>query len=130
MLRARVLKAARARAKAAAKAAKAAAEAAANSGSPDVIVTNTNNNNDANAGTNPEVDTLTCAHQRAMVGVATLIQVHTETCISLVILLSVTLLTSPCFYPGYRVHSVAHRPPSIRSEKHLSPEHKDHPRVR
>ncbi|XP_018517632.1 vomeronasal type-2 receptor 1 [Lates calcarifer] len=74
MLRARVLKAARARAKAAAKAAKAAAEAAANSGSPDVIVTNTNNNNDANAGTNPEVDTLTCAHQRAMVGVATLIQ--------------------------------------------------------
>ncbi|GAA6218251.1 vomeronasal type-2 receptor 1-like [Lates japonicus] len=76
MLRARVLKVARARAKAAAKAAKAAAEAAANSGSPDVIVTNTNNNNnnDANAGTNPEVDSLTCAHQRAMVGVATLIQ--------------------------------------------------------
>ncbi|XP_042342864.1 vomeronasal type-2 receptor 1 [Plectropomus leopardus] len=74
MLRAQALKAARARAKAAAKAAKAAAEAAANSGSPDVIVTNTNNNNDASACANPEVDRLTCGHQRAIAAVATLIQ--------------------------------------------------------
>ncbi|XP_070826784.1 vomeronasal type-2 receptor 1 [Chaetodon trifascialis] len=74
MLRAQALKAARARSKAAAKAAKAAAEAAANSGSPDVIVTNTNNNIDANVGLNPEVDALTCAHQRAIAAVATLIQ--------------------------------------------------------
>nr|XP_046246462.1 vomeronasal type-2 receptor 1 [Scatophagus argus] len=74
MLRAQALKAARARSKAAAKAAKAAAEAAANSGSPDVIVTNTNNNNDVNAGPNPEVDTLTCAHQRAIAAATTLIQ--------------------------------------------------------
>ncbi|XP_044210316.1 vomeronasal type-2 receptor 1 [Thunnus albacares] len=74
MMRAQALKAARARAKAAAKAAKAAAEAAANSGSPDVIVTNTNNNNDVTASANPEVDTLTFAHQRAIAAVATLIQ--------------------------------------------------------
>ncbi|XP_023261381.1 vomeronasal type-2 receptor 1-like [Seriola lalandi dorsalis] len=74
MLRAQALKAARAKAKAAAKAAKAAAEAAANSGSPDVIVTNTNNNNDVNTSTNPDVDILTCAHQRAIATVATLIQ--------------------------------------------------------
>ncbi|XP_028275815.1 vomeronasal type-2 receptor 1 [Parambassis ranga] len=74
MLRAQALKAARVRAKAAAKAAKAAAEAAANSGSPDVIVTKTNNNTDASAFPNPEVDSLTCAHQRAMAAVATLIQ--------------------------------------------------------
>lgn len=76
MLRAQALKAARARSKAAAKAAKAAAEAAANSGSPDVIVTNTNNNNDVTDGANPKVDTLTCAHQRAIAAVATLIQVN------------------------------------------------------
>ncbi|XP_070762535.1 vomeronasal type-2 receptor 1 [Enoplosus armatus] len=74
MLRAQALKAARVRSKAAAKAAKAAAEAAANSGSPDVIVTNTNNNPDVNACANPEVDTLTCGHQRAIAAVATLIQ--------------------------------------------------------
>ncbi|XP_076591383.1 vomeronasal type-2 receptor 1 [Chaetodon auriga] len=74
MLRAQALKAARAKSKAAAKAAKAAAEAAANSGSPDVIVTNTNNNIDAGVGPNPEVDALTCAHQRAIAAVATLIQ--------------------------------------------------------
>eukprot|EP00064_Thunnus_orientalis_P011987 superscaffoldBa00001786_g12020 len=74
MMRAQALKAARTRAKAAAKAAKAAAEAAANSGSPDVIVTNTNNNNDVTASANPEVDTLTFAHQRAIAAVATLIQ--------------------------------------------------------
>ncbi|XP_040902550.1 vomeronasal type-2 receptor 1 [Toxotes jaculatrix] len=74
MLRAQALKAARLRAKAAAKAAKAAAEAAANSGSPDVIVTNTNNNNDTKASADPEVDVLTCAHQRAIAAVATLIQ--------------------------------------------------------
>ncbi|XP_071352757.1 vomeronasal type-2 receptor 1 [Trachinotus anak] len=74
MLRAQALKAARARAKAAAKAAKAAAEAAANSGSPDIIVTNINNNNDDKASANPDVDSLTCAHQRAIAAVATLIQ--------------------------------------------------------
>ncbi|XP_047450439.1 vomeronasal type-2 receptor 1 [Mugil cephalus] len=74
MLRAQALKAARVRAKAAAKAAKAAAEAAANSGSPDVIVTNTTNNNDAGAAANPEVDRITCAQQRAIAAVATLIQ--------------------------------------------------------
>ncbi|XP_034557463.1 vomeronasal type-2 receptor 1 [Notolabrus celidotus] len=74
MLRAQALKAARTRHKAAAKAAKAAAEAAANNGNPDVIVTNTLNNNDANACANPEVDTLTCAHQRAIAALATLIQ--------------------------------------------------------
>lgn len=78
MMRAQALKAARVRSKAAAKAAKAAAEAAANSSSPDVIVTNTNNNIDANACANPEVDTLTCGHQRAIAAAATLIQV---TCI-------------------------------------------------
>lgn len=78
MLRAQALKAARIRAKAAAKAAKAAAEAAANSGSPDVIVTNTNNNNEACA--NPEVDRITCGHQRAIAAVATLIQVSKERC--------------------------------------------------
>ncbi|XP_078103233.1 vomeronasal type-2 receptor 1 [Sander vitreus] len=72
MMRARALKKARATAKAAAKAAKAAAEAAANSGSPDV--TNTLNNNNANAYANPEVDSLTCAHQRAIAAVATIIQ--------------------------------------------------------
>lgn len=88
MLRAQALKAARNRSKAAAKAAKAAAEAAANSGSPDVIVTNTNNNNDINVGANPGVDSLTCAHQRAIAAVATLIQVNAwegnkeATCIS------------------------------------------------
>ncbi|XP_074536285.1 vomeronasal type-2 receptor 1 [Halichoeres trimaculatus] len=74
MLRAQALKAARARHKAAAKAAKAAAEAAANSGNPDVIVTNTIHNNDANAFANPEVDSLTFAHQRAIAAAATLIQ--------------------------------------------------------
>ncbi|XP_034723655.1 vomeronasal type-2 receptor 1 [Etheostoma cragini] len=66
MMRARALKKARAAAKAAAKAAKA--------GNPDVTVTNTLNNNDANACANPEVDSLTCAHQRAIAAVATLIQ--------------------------------------------------------
>uniref|UniRef100_A0A4W6CPA5 Vomeronasal 2, receptor 1 n=1 Tax=Lates calcarifer TaxID=8187 RepID=A0A4W6CPA5_LATCA len=40
-------------------------------------------------------DTLTCAHQRAMVGVATLIQVHTETCISLAIACTVWLIVLP-----------------------------------
>ncbi|XP_031146686.1 vomeronasal type-2 receptor 1 [Sander lucioperca] len=74
MMRARALKKARATAKAAAKAAKAAAEAAANSGSPDVLVTNTLNNNNANTSANPEVDSLTCAHQRAIAAVATIIQ--------------------------------------------------------
>ncbi|XP_051254714.1 vomeronasal type-2 receptor 1 [Dicentrarchus labrax] len=74
MLRAQALKAVRAKSKAAAKAAKAAAEAAANSGNPDVIVTNTNNNNNVNINDNPEVDTLTCGHQRAIAAVATLIQ--------------------------------------------------------
>ncbi|KAM3616669.1 uncharacterized protein V6R79_021509 [Siganus canaliculatus] len=79
MLRAQALKAARAKSKAAAKAAKAAAEAAAaaaSSSGPDVIVTNTNNNNnnDTNVGSNPEVDALTCGHQRAIAAVATLIQ--------------------------------------------------------
>nr|XP_043888144.1 vomeronasal type-2 receptor 1 [Solea senegalensis] len=79
MLRAQGLKKARNKAKAAAKAAKEAkeaAQAAASSGSPDVIVTNTNanNNNDTNASPNPEVDALTCAHQRAIAAVATLIQ--------------------------------------------------------
>lgn len=78
MLRAQALKAARAAAKAAAKAAKAAAEAAASSGSPDVIVTNTNNNNDNNINAKPEVDPLTCLHQRAMAALATLIQVQRE----------------------------------------------------
>lgn len=73
MLRAQALKAARTRAKAAAKAAKAAAEAAANSGSPDVIATSTNNN--TSSPPNPEVDVLTCAHQRAIATIATLIQV-------------------------------------------------------
>ncbi|XP_020498529.2 vomeronasal type-2 receptor 1 [Labrus bergylta] len=73
MLRAQALKAARARNKAAAKAAKAAAEAAANSGNPDVIVTNTIHNTDATCA-KPEIDTLTCAHQRAIASVATLIQ--------------------------------------------------------
>ncbi|XP_037835711.1 vomeronasal type-2 receptor 1 isoform X2 [Kryptolebias marmoratus] len=73
MLRAQALKRARAKAKAAAKAAKAAAEAAANSGSPDVIVTNTSNN-EASAPDKPEVDVLTCGHQRAIAAVATLIQ--------------------------------------------------------
>ena len=79
MLRAQALKAARLRAKAASKAAKAAAEAAANSGSPDVIVTNTQHLNDANVCANPEVDTISCAHQRAITAVATLIQVPTFT---------------------------------------------------
>ncbi|XP_034460712.1 vomeronasal type-2 receptor 1 [Hippoglossus hippoglossus] len=74
MLRAQALKAARTRAKAATQAAKAAAEAAANSGSPDVIVTNTQSHNDANVCANPEVDTISCAHQRAITAVATLIQ--------------------------------------------------------
>lgn len=77
MLRARALKASQARAKAAAKAAKAAkaaAEAAANSCSPDVIVTNTNNNNDGNMSGVPEEDRLTCAHQRVIAAVATLLQ--------------------------------------------------------
>ncbi|XP_031716871.1 vomeronasal type-2 receptor 1 [Anarrhichthys ocellatus] len=75
MLRAQALKAARIRAKAAAKAAKlAAAEAAANGGSPDVIFTNTFINSDSNACANPEIDSLTCAHQRAIAAVATLIQ--------------------------------------------------------
>lgn len=73
MLRAQALKKARARAKAAAKAAKAAAEAAANSGSPDVIVTSSSNNE---ASDKPEVDVLTCGHQRAIATVATLIQVN------------------------------------------------------
>lgn len=78
MLRAQALKKARARSKAAAKAAKAAAEAAANSGNPDVIVTNTNanNNNEVNNGQNPEVDSLTFGHQRAIAAVMTLIQVN------------------------------------------------------
>lgn len=76
MLRAQALKAARLRAKAAAKAAKAAAEAAANSGSPDVIVTNTTNNNDTSAAPDPEIDRITCAQQRVMAAVATLIQVN------------------------------------------------------
>ncbi|XP_069003385.1 LOW QUALITY PROTEIN: vomeronasal type-2 receptor 1 [Embiotoca jacksoni] len=75
MLRAQALKTARTRARAAAKAAKAAVEAAADSGRPDVIITNTNNINDANTCANPEVDYLTCAHQRAIAAVATLIQV-------------------------------------------------------
>ncbi|TNN01638.1 hypothetical protein fugu_011020 [Takifugu bimaculatus] len=74
MHRAQALKAARARSKAAAKAAKVAAQDAANVGSPDVIVTNTNNNNDLGVSVNPEVDILTCAHQRALTAVATLIQ--------------------------------------------------------
>ncbi|KAF7663134.1 hypothetical protein LDENG_00217980 [Lucifuga dentata] len=75
MLRAQALKAARVKAKKAAKAAKAAAEAAANSGSPDVIATNNiNTNSDGNASANPDVDILTCAHQRAIAAVATLIQ--------------------------------------------------------
>ncbi|XP_069390849.1 vomeronasal type-2 receptor 1 [Paralichthys olivaceus] len=74
MLRAQALKAARARAKAATKAAKAAAEAAANSSGPDIIMTNTNNNSDANVYAKPEVDIITCAHQRAIAAVATLIQ--------------------------------------------------------
>ncbi|TNN69801.1 Vomeronasal type-2 receptor 1 [Liparis tanakae] len=79
MLRARFLKAIRIRNKAAAKAAKLAAaeaaEAAANGGSPDVVMTNTANNVDANnAADSPEVDSLTCAHQRAITAVATLIQ--------------------------------------------------------
>lgn len=73
MLRAQALKAARNKAKAAAKAAKAAAEAAAIS--PDVIVTSTNNN-DTSASAKPEVDRLTCAHQRAIAAVAALIQVN------------------------------------------------------
>lgn len=72
MLRAQALKAARVKAKAAAKAAKAAAEAAAKS--PDVIVTSTSNNDSASA--KPEVDRLTCAHQRAIAAMATLIQVN------------------------------------------------------
>lgn len=76
MHRAQALKAARARSKAAAKAAKAAGQAAANVGSPDVIVTNTNNNNDLGVSVNTEVDILTCAHQRALTAVATLIQVN------------------------------------------------------
>lgn len=81
MLRARTLKAARVKARAAAKAAKAAAkaaaEAAANSGSPDVIVTNTFNNNEASTSVDPEVDRISCAHQRAITAVGTLIQVST-----------------------------------------------------
>lgn len=77
MLRAQALKAARAKAKAAAKAAKAAAEVAANSGSPDVVVTSTNNNQNTSVSAKPEVDSLTCAHQRAIAAVATLIQVNT-----------------------------------------------------
>lgn len=75
MLRAQALKKARARAKAAAKAAKAAAEAAANSGSPDVIVTSSCNNE---ASDKPEVDILTCGHQRAIAVVGTLIQVNKQ----------------------------------------------------
>lgn len=76
MLRARALKAARARSKAAAKAAKAAAEAAASSGSPDIIAANTHSNNvDLGAGVAPEVDALTCVHQRAIAAAATLVQV-------------------------------------------------------
>lgn len=74
MMRAQALKAVRTKAKAAAKAAKAAAEAAAKS--PDVIVTSTSNNNDTSAAAKPEVDRLTCAHQRAIAAVATLIQVN------------------------------------------------------
>lgn len=74
MLRARALKKARATAKAAAKAAKAAAEAAATSGNPDVIVTSSNIN-DTGSLDKPEVDSLTFGHQRAIVAVATLIQV-------------------------------------------------------
>nr|XP_061796910.1 vomeronasal type-2 receptor 1 [Nerophis lumbriciformis] len=72
MLRAQAMKACRARVKAAAKAAKAAAEAAANSGSPDVIATNSTSFSDAAAWLKP--DSLTFAHQRAIVAVATLIQ--------------------------------------------------------
>ncbi|XP_054455524.1 vomeronasal type-2 receptor 1 [Anoplopoma fimbria] len=79
MLRAQTLKAARNKAKAAAKAAKLAAaeaaEAAANNVSPDVIVTSTFTNSDANTCADPEVDRITCAHQRAIAAVATLIQV-------------------------------------------------------
>ncbi|KAF3692952.1 Vomeronasal type-2 receptor 1 putative pheromone receptor V2R1 V2Rx Precursor [Channa argus] len=75
MLRAQALKAARNRAKAAAKAAKAAAEAAANRGSPDVIVTSTNNNNETSSSPNPDVDILTCGHQRAIAATAILIQI-------------------------------------------------------
>ncbi|KAM4627133.1 vomeronasal type-2 receptor 1 [Polymixia lowei] len=75
MMRARALKAVRSKAKAAAKAAKAAAEAAADCDSPAVIVTNTNHgNSDGNAGGIPEVDSITFAHQRAIVTMATLIQ--------------------------------------------------------
>ncbi|XP_061575099.1 vomeronasal type-2 receptor 1 [Cololabis saira] len=72
MLRARALKAARVKAKAAAKAAKAAAEAAANSGSPDVIVTTVNS--DPGTCPDPEVDGVTCAQQRTIAAVATIIQ--------------------------------------------------------
>lgn len=126
MLRAQALKAARVRAKAAAKAAKAAAEAAANSGSPDVIVTNTNNNTDASAFPNPEVDSLTCAHQRAMAAVATIIQV----CKCMEILQHLKTVDEYCtcgtLSSGYCMHSVAHHPPSTPSQEHLCPEYKDH----
>ncbi|KAM6946335.1 vomeronasal type-2 receptor 1 [Aplochiton taeniatus] len=83
MQRARVLKAARNKVKAAAKAAKEAAAAAAavtvDHAGPDVIISNTNanNNNDGGGGGAKEtadVDPLTPGHQRAMAGVATLIQ--------------------------------------------------------
>ncbi|XP_028320886.1 vomeronasal type-2 receptor 1 [Gouania willdenowi] len=70
MLRAQNLKQARTRAKAAAKAAKTAA----NSTSPDVIASNTSNFNEANVFSTPEVDVLTCAHQRAVAALATIIQ--------------------------------------------------------
>jgi len=76
MLRARFLKAIRIRNKAAAKAAKLAAAEAAEAAANGVVMTNTANNVDANnAADNPEVDSLTCAHQRAITAVATLIQV-------------------------------------------------------
>ncbi|XP_075998225.1 vomeronasal type-2 receptor 1 [Genypterus blacodes] len=76
MLRARAMKAVRAKAKAAAKAAKAAAEAAANNEGPDLIVTNhtTPPISDSNACPNPDVDSITCVHQRVIAVAATLIQ--------------------------------------------------------
>lgn len=74
MLRAQALKAARLKAKAAAKAAKAAAENVANGGGPDVIATSTINN-EASTFPTPEKDILTCAHQRTIAMVATLVQV-------------------------------------------------------
>lgn len=130
MLRAQVLKAARVRAKAAAKAAKAAAEAAARN--PDVIVTSSNSN-DTCAAAKPDVDRLTFAHQRAIAAVATLIQVNAfengNLCnvtanIVIINIMIISLLL------GCSLYSVAHHPSSTPTKKHISPEYKDHSRVR